>query len=63
MRLLQRRMSRAEAIAKAIDLSDPGDELTIHSRECTDPNICTCKPVVVYVGTSESRHPMGFRPR
>lgn len=54
-------MSRAEAVMKAIDMSDPGDSVTIHEQSCTDPNICTCTPRDIYVGGTRPRRPIGFR--
>lgn len=61
VRLFRRQMSRAEAIAKAIDTSDPGDSITIHAAACTDTSICTCTPKTVYVGSDATKHPVGFR--
>ena len=56
-------MTRAEAIAKAIDQADPGDDITIHGGECADPSLCTCQPKVIYVGGEAPRNPLGFRRR
>lgn len=63
MRLFRRRMSRAEAITKAIDTSEPGDSVTIHEADCTDAAICTCTPKEIYVGHDSLKHPIGFRIR
>lgn len=60
MRLPWRRMTRAQALLKAVELSDLGDEVWLHGAECTDPNICTCVPLVLYVGGRRTA-PMGFR--
>ena len=63
MRIFKKKMSRAEAIAKAIDMSDDGDVVTLHGADCTDPNICTCEPRNLYVGGKSNRNPIGFRLR
>jgi hypothetical protein len=63
MRFFKKKMSRAEAIAKAIDMSDDGDSVTLHAADCTDPNICTCQPRMLYIGERASPNPLGFRIR
>jgi len=61
MKLFRRSLSRAEAIERAIDISDPGDEVWIHQVDCTNANICSCKPTVIYVGGEPAKAPLGFR--
>lgn len=45
----ERYSSRAEAIAACQALSEPGDEIEIHSEDCTidTEDECTCEPIVV----------------
>lgn len=54
-------MTRAEAIEKAIDMSGPGDSVTIHDAQCTNASICTCQPQEVYIGGRETKNPLGFQ--
>lgn len=63
VRLFRRQLSRAEAIAKAIDMSDPGDTVEIHSEECFPLTMCICEPTIVYVSSDEPKYPLGFRQR
>lgn len=63
MKFFRKTMTRAEAIAKAIDMSDDGDSITLHTQDCTDPNICTCKPRELFVGHKSNENPIGFRMR
>lgn len=58
-----RRLTRAQAIERAIDTSDPGDQVTIHQAVCTDMTVCCCFPIEVYVGGVPSKAPIGFRLR
>ncbi len=62
-RFFKKKMSRAEAMMKAIDISDDGDSITLHSVQCTDPGICTCRPRMLYVGDQPAGTPIGFRMR
>lgn len=63
MQLFKKKLSRADAIAKAIDMSAAGDVISIHFVDCTDPNICTCQPKVLYIDDVEPsrKNPIGFR--
>jgi hypothetical protein len=63
MKLFRRHLTRAQAIERAIDTSDPGDQVSIHQSFCTDSTVCCCTPLEVYVGGEGSRNPMGFRMR
>ena len=58
-----KRMTRAEAISAAIDVSEPGDTIDIHSPECTDAMYCVCIPKTVYIDGDTMKAPMGFRMR
>ena len=53
-------MTRADAIAKAVDQMEPGDSIDIHNKTCTDPNICTCKRITIYRSADTTRRPIGF---
>ncbi len=61
MSFFKRKMSRAEAIALAIDRSDPNDTVTIHNAECAELDICICDPVTVKVLGDSPSQPIGFR--
>ena len=58
-----KRLSRAEAIAAAIEISEPGDTIDIHSPACTDAMYCVCIPKTVYIDGDTMKAPMGFRMR
>ncbi len=57
----QRRLTRAQAIEKAIDTSDPGDNVTIHQAICSDATVCCCTTLEIYIGGVPQRGPIGFR--
>ena len=62
MRLFKKKMSRAEAIAKAIDMSEDGDTVDVHNDECFWLTMCVCQPKHILVGAKQS-NPVGFRMR
>ena len=60
MRFFKKKMTRAEAIAKAIDASAPGDTVEIHNNECFPLTMCVCDSKTLIIAGGNST-PIGFR--
>ncbi len=64
MRMFKKRMSRAEAIVRAIDASAPGDTVEIHESDCFFlPGVCICADSKVLIVSGGKENPIGFRMR